>query len=124
MLFDLYLIFSILVCLVLIVFIVTFGVPMLTGAPFAVSTKYKIDKMMPSVAEAMAGRKDLKAVDIGSGDGRIVIALAKKGLIAHGIEINPFLAMFSRFKINAAGLKGKAFIHRASFWRSIRARVC
>jgi protein-L-isoaspartate O-methyltransferase len=91
---------------------------MFTGAPFAVSSPYKIKKIMPFVLEAMDGRKDLRAVDIGSGDGRIVIALAKLGLIAHGIEINPFLAWFSKIKIKAAGLQGKAFIHRASFWKS------
>jgi len=118
MFFILYLIFSAILAIALIIFIITFGVPMFTGAPFAVSTPFKIKKMMPFIIEAMAGRADLKAVDIGSGDGRIVIALAKNNLIAHGIEINPFLAMFSRLKIKAAGLSGKAFIHRESFWRT------
>jgi precorrin-6B methylase 2 len=56
-------------------------------------------------------------VDIGSGDGRIVIALAKKGAIAHGIEINPFLVWLSRRNIQKAGLEGKAFIHRADMWK-------
>ena len=31
------------------------------------------------------------AVDLGSGDGKIVIAMAKAGAIAYGFEINPFL---------------------------------
>jgi Protein-L-isoaspartate carboxylmethyltransferase len=91
---------------------------MFTGAPFAVSTPFKIKKMLPFIVEAIGGRKNLSAVDIGSGDGRIIIALAREGLIAHGIEINPFLAWFSKIKIKAAGLKGQAFIHRESFWHS------
>jgi 2-polyprenyl-3-methyl-5-hydroxy-6-metoxy-1,4-benzoquinol methylase len=91
---------------------------MFTGAPFAVSSPYKIKKMLPYIVEAIGGRKNLSAVDIGSGDGRIVMALAREGLVAHGIEINPLLAMFSKIKIKAAGLQDKAFIHRASFWNS------
>jgi Protein-L-isoaspartate carboxylmethyltransferase len=118
MLFDLYLILSIIICIALIIFIITFGIPMFTGAPFAVSTPFKIKKMLPFIVEAIGGRKNLSAVDIGSGDGRIIIALAREGLIAHGIEINPFLAWFSKIKIKAAGLKGQAFIHRESFWHS------
>jgi ribosomal protein L11 methylase PrmA len=62
-------------------------------------------------------KKGDKAVDLGSGDGRIVIALAKAGAEAHGYEINPFLVWYSRYKIKKAGLKGKAFIHRKSFWK-------
>ena len=57
-----------------------------------------------------------KAVDLGSGDGRIIIALALKGFEAHGYEINPFLVWWSRYKIRKAGLKGKAFVHKKSYW--------
>ena len=58
----------------------------------------------------------MKAVDIGSGDGRLVIALAKAGAEAHGYEIQPFLVWLSKRKIRKAGLTGKAFIHRKDFW--------
>jgi hypothetical protein len=58
------------------------------------------------------------AVDLGSGDGRIVIALARQGAEAHGYEINPLLVLSSRRKIAAAGLSGKAQIHWGSFWRA------
>ncbi|MDD5527591.1 MAG: class I SAM-dependent methyltransferase [Patescibacteria group bacterium] len=117
MLFFLYLIFSSLLALALIIFIVTFGAPMFTGAPFAVSSRYKINKMLPFILAAVAGRKGLTAADLGSGDGRIVIALAQNGFIAYGLEINPFLVWFSRLKIKLAGLRGKAFIKRANFWQ-------
>jgi 2-polyprenyl-3-methyl-5-hydroxy-6-metoxy-1,4-benzoquinol methylase len=91
---------------------------MFTGAPFAVSSRYKIKKMMPLIKEAAAGRKNLAAVDLGSGDGRIVIALAQNDFIAHGLEINPLLVWYSRLKIKLAGLKGKAFIHRENYWQT------
>ena len=59
-----------------------------------------------------------KAVDLGSGDGRIVIALARAGAEAHGYEHNIILVWWSRFKIRRAGLSGKAFIHRSNFWKT------
>lgn len=58
------------------------------------------------------------AVDLGSGDGRMVIALAKAGAEAHGYEHNSFLVWWSRYKIKRAGLSGKAFIHRGNFWNA------
>lgn len=60
--------------------------------------------------------KGQKAADLGSGDGRIVIELAKAGAEAHGYEINPLLVCWSRWKIYRTGLSGKAFIHWKDFW--------
>jgi hypothetical protein len=117
MFFYLYLIFSGLIAIVLIVFIITFGVPMFTGAPFAVSSRGKIKKMIELIKSETAGRKDLKVVDIGSGDGRIVAALALNGFVASGIELNPFLVWYSRLKLKMAGLGKTAFIKRANFWQ-------
>jgi 2-polyprenyl-3-methyl-5-hydroxy-6-metoxy-1,4-benzoquinol methylase len=110
--------FSVLLCLALIVFIVTFGLPIFTGAPFAVSSLYKINKMIALAKKFTAGKEGLTAVDVGSGDGRIVIALARNGFSAHGIEINPFLAWYSRLKIKKAGLNGRALIRRKNLWQA------
>jgi len=63
-------------------------------------------------------RKGIKAADLGSGDGRVVIALAQAGAEAHGFEIDRKLVAESRKKIKEAGLEGKAFIHHQSFWDS------
>jgi len=57
-----------------------------------------------------------KIADLGSGDGRIVIAFARAGAEAHGFEINPLLVWWSRHKIRMAGLGDRAFIHFQSFW--------
>ena len=54
--------------------------------------------------------------DIGSGDGRVVIEFAKKGFDATGIEINPFLVLWSRMKIKRLGLKNAEII-RKNFWK-------
>lgn len=45
------------------------------------------------------------------------MSLQKKGIQAHGYEINPLLVIISRINIRKAGLKGKAFIHWNNFWK-------
>ena len=93
-------------------FIVLMIASIVKGAPFMVSGKNAIRKIIK-----LSGLKPgQKAVDLGSGDGRVVIEMAKAGAIAHGYEINPILVWWSRRKIKSEGLEGKAFIHRGSFW--------
>ena len=96
-----------------LLFSVFFLWPFLFGAPFEPTSDKKVKKMI-RLAKIKKGDK---AVDLGSGDGRIVIALAKAGAEAHGYEINPFLVLLSKYKIKRAGLKGKAFIHWKNFWK-------
>jgi len=82
------------------------------GAPYIPTKKSGVEKIL----ECCGIRPGMKAADIGSGDGRIVIALARAGAIAHGYEINPLLVWWSRVKIRQAGLDGRAFIHRKNLW--------
>lgn len=96
------------------VFSIFFLWPFLFGAPFEPTDEKKIKKMIRLVRI----KKGEKAVDLGSGDGRIVIALARAGAEAHGYEINPFLVLISKWNIKKAGLGGKAFIHWGSFWNA------
>lgn len=83
------------------------------GAPF-VPTRHSAVARMVDLARVRPGEK---AADIGSGDGRIVIAAARAGAVAHGFEINPVLVWWSRYKIRQAGLEHTAFVHWGSFWR-------
>jgi Xaa-Pro aminopeptidase len=62
------------------------------GAPF-VLTGSRTVKTMTALANIQPGEK---AADLGSGDGRILIAIARAGAEAHGYEINPFLVLWSR----------------------------
>jgi protein-L-isoaspartate O-methyltransferase len=72
-------------------------------------------QIMADLGEVTPGEK---AADLGSGDGRVVIALARKGAEAHGYEVNPVLVAISRRRIRQLGLSGRAFIHWANFWRT------
>ncbi len=47
-------------------------------------------------------------IDLGSGDGRMVIAAAKRGARAHGVEFNPDLVALSNRAAVSAGVAGKA----------------
>jgi len=59
--------------------------------------------------------KDI-VVDLGSGDGRLIIAAAKIGARAIGYEIDPFLVKKSRAEIKKQGLSDLAEIRWQSFW--------
>ncbi|MEQ1774022.1 MAG: methyltransferase domain-containing protein [Burkholderiales bacterium] len=47
-------------------------------------------------------------IDLGSGDGRMVIAAARRGARAHGVEFNPDLVALSQRAAAAAGVADKA----------------
>ncbi len=81
--------------------------------PFVRSSDAKTEAIVRILGD-VSGRR---IVDLGSGEGKIVIALAEAGAEAHGHEINFILAWWSRFKIRRAGLRNRAFIHRTDFWK-------
>lgn len=93
--------------------IIYFGRAYITGAPYAVSTPNKTKMLVSLLGPHTQGAK---AVDMGSGDGRVEIALAQAGFEAYGFETNPSLVWLSRSRLKRAGLEGKAFIQRANYW--------
>jgi len=76
--------------------------------PFVPSPQEVVDKMI-----ALAGIKKGDVVfDMGSGDGRIVIAAAKKGAKAVGFEIDGDLIKESRENVRKAGVQDLAEIRQ------------
>src|SRR5882672_7273044 len=69
------------------------------------------------VVQAMLDLADVKphdfVIDLGSGDGVIVIGAAKRGSRAHGIEYNPDLVELSRQSAAAAGVGDTATFEKA-----------
>ena len=57
-------------------------------------------------------------IDLGSGDGRTVIAAAKRGAMAMGIEYNPDLVALSKKNAAAAGLASKATFMQADIFET------
>jgi len=76
------------------------------------------DKVLDIMMEFAKLRPGDKAVDLGSGDGRVIIALASAGAEAHGFEINNKLVKRSNENIAEAGMEQLAFTHHKSFWKA------
>ncbi len=89
-LLALIIVFSVLFLLVVPFPIVGFFV----GAPYYPSTDIKVQKMI-KMADLKKGQI---VADLGAGDGRIVYEASKKGVEAHGIEINPILTLYSKWR--------------------------
>jgi hypothetical protein len=102
---------SIVIAVFYIAFFVVF--PIGRGAVFFPSMPAHAKRM----AELAAVFHGDRAVDLGSGDGRVVIALARHGAEAHGYEINPALVLLARWNIRRSGLQALAHVHWQSFWR-------
>jgi SAM-dependent methyltransferase len=94
----------------LIYFIITF----ISGAPFVPSTN--------TAARAMIDLADLKkgmiVYDLGSGDGRLVALAVQKGARAIGLEINPILVLYSKFRSFLSPARNLATIRMQSFWKT------
>jgi len=71
-----------------------------------------VDQML-AMAEVTAQDRVL---DLGSGDGRLVITAAQRGATAHGIEYNPDLVKLSRRNAEAAGVTERATFEEADLF--------
>lgn len=103
---------------IIAVFIVVFFKDVLPlmyyGAVWQASETRAIRKML-EMAEV---KPDEQVYDLGSGDGRVLITAAKEfGAQATGIEINPFLVLYSRLRILIGGLREKAKVIRGDMFQ-------
>lgn len=97
---------------IVIFYIALFIYPLKSGAPYVPSNPEVVETMIE-----MSGLGPGKvAADLGSGDGRIVIAIANTGAEAHGYEISPPLVALSKSKLKKLNLTN-AFIHKKDFWK-------
>lgn len=108
---SLFLLVQLLVAAFFLYIILLLSYSLLRGAPYAGISKKKITIMMN-----LLGAKKGKFIDIGSGDGRIVVAAAKLGMDSYGIEINPFLVAISWIKLKRAK-QNNAHIMLGDCWR-------
>jgi len=77
------------------ILILIFGSVILFGAPYLPTLKNQID----SIFELLDLRKGQTMIELGSGDGRILLEAGKRGIKAIGYELNPILVMYSRIKV-------------------------
>jgi hypothetical protein len=77
----------------LIIIVIFFGLVVFFGPPYLPTTKKQID----TAIKLLALEKGQTLLELGSGDGRVVLAAAKQGLKVIGIELNPLLVILSYF---------------------------
>jgi SAM-dependent methyltransferase len=72
--------------------------------PFVVTPDAVVERML-HLAQPKAGER---LVDLGSGDGRIVIEAAKRGATGFGVDIDPRLVNLARENAKRAGVESRA----------------
>jgi protein-L-isoaspartate O-methyltransferase len=100
--------------IILLILIYLIGRPIVQGALYFPTSPRGVREIM-HLADVHGGQK---IVDVGSGDGRVLIAAAKLGAMAVGYEINPWLVWQSRRAITRAGVADRITVHWESFWRA------
>ena len=87
--------------------------PYFTGAPW-VPMPLDTARRMLQLADVRPGET---VYDLGSGDGRVVIAAARNfGATAIGVEIDPLRTLISRTAIALLGLRSRARVARANLF--------
>ncbi len=89
-----------------------FGLGALLGAPFLPIRRPDLDAAL-DLAGVAAGQT---VIDLGSGDGRMLVAAARRGATAIGYEINPLLVAWSR--VATWRYRRHVTIHLADFWHA------
>ncbi|MEK7576996.1 MAG: SAM-dependent methyltransferase [Patescibacteria group bacterium] len=85
-----------------------------TGAPFVPSNKGASEAMI-RLAKI---KKGTRIVDLGSGDGRLLILAAKQGALAQGFEINPYLVLLTRVRALFGHYKGSMKVSWGNLWKA------
>lgn len=80
--------------LIVIVLILLFGLVILRGAPYVPTLKVQVDDVL-DLLDLQAGQRML---ELGSGDGRLLGAAAKRGIYAVGYELNPLLVAWTKIR--------------------------
>lgn len=103
---------AIFVAPIVIIVDLLFLIPTIHGAIYYPSS----DPQIATMLELAKIQKGERAVDIGSGDGRIVRALARAGAHAHGYELNPLLVLWSRWQDRLLPARQRGHHHWANIW--------
>lgn len=96
--------------LVLALVILPFGFVLLYGAPYLPTRKIQALEAL----ELLGLKEGDVFVDLGSGDGALLIEAASRGCICYGYELNPLVWVVSRIRTRKFGSQVK--IYCKNFW--------
>lgn len=91
---------------------VSFGLIVVTGAPY-VPTK---QRDLAEIFHRLKLKPGATVVDMGSGDGRVLLVAAQQGYRAIGYELNPFLWLVTKFRLRRYLSKTQVNLH--SLWQA------
>jgi SAM-dependent methyltransferase len=78
-----------------------------------------VEQIMPLAVEELAGR--LKVLDLGCGDGQILIAAARRGASGLGVDIDPYPLQLGRYYARRAGVAERVrFVRQDLFQTDLR----
>lgn len=99
------------ILILVLLFVLPFGFVLLYGAPYLPTKKQE--------AELALTMLDLKQgdvfVDLGCGDGAVLLAAAKRGLICYGYELNPLVWLIAR--VRTYRFRKTVTIYCRNFWQ-------
>lgn len=78
--------------LVIILLVLLFGLVVIFGPPYLPTRRQQVETAL----DLLALKPGQTMLDLGSGDGRVLRAAAKRGWKAVGIELNPVLVLVSK----------------------------
>lgn len=93
-------------------FIVFFGFVVLFGAPYLPTLRRQTELAL----DLLEVKKGMRILELGSGDGSVVLAAAKRGAIVTAYELNPILVVTSRLR--CIKYRQQVRIHWANFWKA------
>nr|SVE75483.1 EOG090X0HEX [Daphnia dolichocephala] len=81
--------------------------------PYVPASTQQVENVMKALARS-SGRGN-KLIDLGSGDGRIVLAAGQKGFQSHGVELNTVLVLYSKLTAWRQRIKNATFSRQDLF---------
>lgn len=103
--------FQVLIIIAVLFFLIGL-IYLIQGPPYVASNDEFTQQVVKEIKRIHPG----KILDMGSGEGKLVIALAEAGYQIDGVELNPKLVLRSRKLIEKKNLKNKANIFWGNFW--------
>lgn len=84
------------------------------GAPYVRSS----DERTRALLKMLNPKPGQKIIDLGSGDGKLLFEIARRGATAYGVEINPFLVWRTKFVAKRLGLESKIHVWRGNLFKT------
>ena len=99
-----------LIWLFLCLLVLPFGIVLLFGAPYLPTRKQQANEAL----DLLNLKEGDVFVDLGSGDGAVLIEAARRGLVCYGYELNPLVWLISKIRTLRYGKQIK--IYCRDYW--------